>query len=274
MCISFIYVNPGNLSIKYKLVIANNRDEFYERTTLAANYWKSNDQIISGLDCDGATENGLHGTWLAISADDNIIKFGNLLNIAGEKKHSNGRGPIVSSFMSENLSVEDYNIRLLDVSQLYNSFNFVSAEINLKTNETKSFITSNVPHSSTIQLPYGFLGFSNSPYNKPYKKVQYGIPIFQEIVENQKDENLVTMLMTFLQSDKKCWPDEQLLERRGEFAEPLSSICVNAPDVGYGSRTRTIILVDEFNNVDYYEETLDSSNGEWLKTHLKLKPKT
>ena len=79
--------------------------------------------------------------------------------------------------------------------------------------------------------------------------------------------------MTFLQSDKKCWPDEELLERRGEFAEALSSICVNAPDVGYGSRTRTVILVDEFNNVDYYEETLDSSNGEWLKTHLKLKQK-
>lgn len=129
MCISFIYVNPGMISIKYKLVIANNRDEFFERSTLAANYWKSNNQIISGLDCDGATENGLHGTWLAITADSNIIKFGNLLNISGEKKHSNGRGPIVSSFMSEKLSVEDYNIRLLDASQLYNSFNFVSAEI-------------------------------------------------------------------------------------------------------------------------------------------------
>lgn len=130
MCISFIYVNPpGNHSIKYKLVIANNRDEFFERTTLPANYWKSNNQIISGLDCDGATKNGLHGTWLAITADENIIKFGNLLNISGEKKHSDGRGTIVSSFMSENISVEDYNIKLLDASQLYNSFSFVSAEI-------------------------------------------------------------------------------------------------------------------------------------------------
>ena len=90
-------------------------------------------------------------------------------------------------------------------------------------------------------------------------------------MEKQNDESLVTMMMTFLQSDKKCWPDKELLERRGEFAEPLSSIRVNAPDVGYGSRTRTVILVDEFNNVDYYEETLDSSNGEWLKTHLKLR---
>lgn len=80
--------------------------------------------------------------------------------------------------------------------------------------------------------------------------------------------------MTLLQSDKKCWPDQELLERKSEFAEPLSSIFVNEPDVGYGSRTRTIILVDDFNNVDYYEETLDSTNGEWLKTHLKLKPKT
>jgi uncharacterized protein with NRDE domain len=36
MCITFLFVNPGDSSIKYKLILINNRDEFYARETLNA----------------------------------------------------------------------------------------------------------------------------------------------------------------------------------------------------------------------------------------------
>lgn len=36
MCITFLFTNPGDSSIKYKLILINNRDEFYGRKTQSA----------------------------------------------------------------------------------------------------------------------------------------------------------------------------------------------------------------------------------------------
>ena len=33
MCITFLYLNPGDSSSKFKLILINNRDEFYSRLT-------------------------------------------------------------------------------------------------------------------------------------------------------------------------------------------------------------------------------------------------
>jgi uncharacterized protein with NRDE domain len=40
---------------------------------------------------------------------------------------------------------------------------------------------------------------------------------------------------------------------------------------GYGSRTHTVILVDELNNVDFIEVTMATPdpNGEWVTTRLQ-----
>jgi len=48
MCITFIYVN-NNVATKedYQVVIAFNRDEWFERPALPAHFW--NDDCISGL---------------------------------------------------------------------------------------------------------------------------------------------------------------------------------------------------------------------------------
>lgn len=36
MCITFLFTNPGDSSIKYKLILINNRDEYYARKTASA----------------------------------------------------------------------------------------------------------------------------------------------------------------------------------------------------------------------------------------------
>lgn len=47
MCIIFIssvqHMNGG-----YRLIIASNRDEYFDRPTLSANYWAENQNIIGG----------------------------------------------------------------------------------------------------------------------------------------------------------------------------------------------------------------------------------
>jgi uncharacterized protein with NRDE domain len=49
MCLIFISFHHHP---KYKLIVAGNRDEFYERKTAAANYWNDYPQILAGRDLE------------------------------------------------------------------------------------------------------------------------------------------------------------------------------------------------------------------------------
>lgn len=71
------------------------------------------------------------GTWLAASGRGGLIKFGALLNLTGEPKVKDaaGRGPIVSNYVNEHISNCDYTKQLIQNDESYNSFNFVSVEI-------------------------------------------------------------------------------------------------------------------------------------------------
>lgn len=81
------------------------------------------------------------------------------------------------------------------------------------------------------------LGFGNSPPTSTLKKVKAGLKQFEEIIhQNQSKEKLVSNLMSLLQDRQKHYPDSELLRRAPNWCEPLSSIGVQMPEVGYGSR--------------------------------------
>lgn len=272
MCITFLFTNPGGSSIKYKLVLINNRDEFYARKTEHATLHSTGDlKTIYSTDLDGS----VLGTWLGLSSCDGRIRVGNLANITGDEqnhKHGEklGRGPIVTDFIKSADSFETYNKELSKLSEEFNSFNFLSVEVN--KNDIKSVYISNTP--PVLQnVILGFGGLGNSPMSTPFKKVEVGTKHFQEVLELHNDasqEDLIEALLAILKDETKYYPDAELLARRRETAEPFSSITVRLP--GYGTRTRTVILVDMDNNVDYIEETMISEdpNGEWIRTHLKI----
>lgn len=67
------------------------------------------------------------------------------------------------------------------------------------------------------------------------------------------------------------FPDKELSRRVPEFTEKLASIHVRFPESGYGSRTRTVILIDHENHMDFIEETMVTADpdGEWKRTHIE-----
>lgn len=82
---------------------------------------------ISGKDLENGKEGG---TWLGISAKDNSIKVGALLNLPGEEKvpDARGRGPIVADYLTGQLNNFDYSDMLLRSKVQFNAFNLVSIE--------------------------------------------------------------------------------------------------------------------------------------------------
>lgn len=276
MCITFLYTNRNNdssIKYKYKLVLINNRDEFYARKTLKANIFKTESKdVIKVFGTDVETD--VVGTWLAVSKRNNdVVRIGNLLNVPGEivtirKQDLRGRGPIALDFVDTVDPIKVYNEKLCDVCTSYNSFNFLSVEINL--NDIKTFFISNATHSYE-ELLSAVIGASNSPIDTPFHKVVEGRKKFEKIIHDTKDKSkdeLVNELMNLLKCNDKHYPDEELLRRRGCDAELFSSIHVRCNEF-YGTRTRTIILVDNCNNIDYIEETMantDPENAIWERT--------
>lgn len=272
MCISFLFVNSGQYPINYKLILINNRDEYYARATQNATLSEETSELstIYGIDLAGAVK----GTWLGVSVREGMIRLGNLANVTGEENRGRrGRGPIVTDFIKGDETIEDYTNRLSSLSHEFSSFNFLSLE--MKSNDDmKMFYISNSP-KRLEKLSDGFIGLGNSPMNAPFKKVDVGTELFQGILESHKDKSkdeLVAALMDLLKSDTKHYPDEELLARRQETAERFSSIHVDFPEEGYGTRTRTVILVDQDFNLEYIEETMASEDpkGRWETTYLKI----
>lgn len=221
----------------------------------------------------------LGGTWLAVSSFNDTIKLASLLNIV-DTNHSHprkSRGAIVADFVTDkDVSIKEYNDSLNKDHDIYSSFNFVSIQLKNK-NQNSIFYQSNSPRH-TIELSdaetEGFFGFGNSPYEIPLKKVSHGLNLFKDTFHkhsNESKESLVASLMELLKDKKKCYPDAELKSHCPVWAKYLSSINVRAPD-DYGTRTRTVILVDQNNQVDYYEETMEGidPDGIWESSHITL----
>lgn len=289
MCILFVYVDDGSMAGRYRLILASNRDEFYTRPAKEAGPWEENDRIIGGRDMEPGREGG---TWLAIgNHPEGSIKLGALLNVTGENKANvtNGRGPIVANFLTGEMPSRKYSEALL-AQDNFGAFNFVSIELDATNAQVDCpegvpphrgggtvLHTSNAPHSIEQCRAGEALGFGNSTLQKPLQKVCRGKEQFAEIVAKRNvpfadTDAFVDDLMELLKSDVRHYPDPELTRRAGQHAEFLSSINVRMPNGSYGSRTRTVILIDHQNNMEFIEETLigtDPLNGEWQRSRME-----
>lgn len=288
MCISFLFINNPDepLSSNYKLILINNRDEYFARETQNASILDhENRKSIYAVDLAGA----VNGTWLGISKDIfGNIKVGNLANVTGNDEtdnvatgkpspHRRGRGPIVCDWInnSKELTVNQHAQELYEKAHEFNNFNFISAFVGT-TNKVESYYISNSPKSME-RLTQNFIGLGNSPLSSPFEKVRGGTEKFEEIVrksDNLSKEDMVKSFRSLLKSEEKYFPDEELINRKkAENVDPerFSSIKIELKDLGYGTRTHTIILVDKNNNIDYIEETARiDPEIEWITTELKL----
>lgn len=255
MCILFIYRNPNADANSYRLIAAANRDEFFKRPALPAHYWKQYSMCLGGVDMEPGKEGG---TWLALSTKG---KAGVILNLVNEshitKTPKKGRGTLINDYIISNESAESYLQKLHRENQVtgaYNPYNLIL--INLYTADVH-YLNSSLKSSGLKVCHDTILGFGNSDFEYPYKKVEAGKEKFSAIVNDAKisqQDHLIESLLQFLKSKERYLPDTELQKRSPKMFEDLSSIFVSIGD--YGTRTHTILLVNSFNQITFVEETL------------------
>jgi uncharacterized protein with NRDE domain len=142
----------------YKLIIAANRDEYYDRPTAQATFWEESPELLAGRDLRAG------GTWLGITKKGRIAAITNYRDPASIKDHALSRGKLVSNFLLGEKSPVDYLERLDQKADEYNGFSLIVGE------KDELYWYSN-RGDRPLNLSPGIYGLSNHLLNTPWPQL-------------------------------------------------------------------------------------------------------
>jgi len=239
----------------YKLIIAANRDEFYERPTAVLNNWENHPELFAGKDLEG------NGTWLGVTKKGKIAAITNYRDMSKIKNNAPTRGKLVIDFLLNEMPPEQYTNLLLETADDYNGYNLIYG------NSDDLYYLSNI-NKEPVKLSKGIYGLSNHLLDSPWPKVVKSKKIFSELI---KEDNPSKNKLFELLKDDEIYPDESLPETGlGIELERMVSPIFTVTEK-YGTRSSSVILIDVDNNVEFTEKSYDNKNKEWTTTSFSFK---
>jgi uncharacterized protein with NRDE domain len=251
MCLIFISLQEHP---NYKLIVAGNRDEFYNRKTATANYWTDYPQVLAGRDLEAG------GTWLGITKSGKISMLTNYRDPANINPAEPSRGHLVSDYLTSDITGQSYMQAIEKNGKKYNGFNLILG------NTEELFYYSNYG-DGVIKLSPGFYGISNHLLESPWPKVLIGKQkIAPALRQNSVDaEQLFEILYDDHVADDDKLPNTGLpLERE----RALSSMFIKTPN--YGSRCSTVVLVNRSNEVFFAERVYNLETFEYTTSTFRF----
>jgi len=228
---------------KYKLILAANRDEFYERPTEPPHFWKDAPHLLAGRDLVAAR------TWLGITRKGRIAAVTNYRDPANVKPNAPSRGKLVSDFLLGDLDSVSYVDLIRREKDRYNGFNLILGE------RDRIEWYSNRADKLTSLLP-GVYSLSNHLLDTPWPKVMRAKAMFEEIlyVERQFSSESLFLLL----KDQTVAPDATLPSTGVplEWERLLSPIFITSPT--YGTRSSSLVLIDKEDRVTFMDRTFIS----------------
>lgn len=251
MCLLLIsYLNHPD----YKLIIAANRDEFFKRPATPAHFWEKYPNLLAGKDIEAG------GTWLGITTEGKFSAITNYRDIKNLKQNAPTRGKLVTDYLLNYNSTSIFENELKENADLYNGYNLIFGNLNglnYFSNQT----------GILYELKSGIYGLSNHLLDTPWYKVEKSKTLFSKILTKKI---LSTDDFFEILSDKTISPDDLLpdtgLEKHVE--RTISAIFVSTPE--YGTRSSTVILVNNQNQVSFAEKSLNYETGRWIKSAFEF----
>ena len=228
----------------YKLILASNRDESYERPTAAASFWQDYPYILAGRDLLQK------GTWLGITKAG---RFAALTNVHDHSRklptHPVSRGKIIKDYLISNQPASVFLANLQKNQSNYVGFNLLVGDID-------HFWHFNNLTNQITSLPSGMHGLSNAGLNDPWPKVVKGKAYIQDFSSKHEPASPSDLLTAFADTTTVSNKNEVpwlSTEDPIEFESQNSQIFIKTPK--YGTVSTTILLVDHNNNVTFIERS-------------------
>jgi uncharacterized protein with NRDE domain len=222
----------------YRLILAANRDEFYDRPTAPIGFHEEAPHILAGKDLKSG------GTWLGVTKTGRICAITNFRDPERQLNDAPSRGILVENFLKGAEPPENYLKKVRKEGHKYNGFNLLAGD------ETDLFCFSNMSDEIT-ELSPGIHGLSNHLLDTPWPKVEKGKRGLKQILS----ENVIVPERIFeLLSDSSRPPDGELPETGVgiEWERILSPLFIKSEI--YGTRSSSIVLMGE-KSVTFIERT-------------------
>jgi uncharacterized protein with NRDE domain len=234
MCLIFVALD---VHPKYPVIIAANRDEFYDRPTAPAAFWPENPELLAGRDLRAG------GTWLGITRTGRIAALTNYRDPHDNRPDAPSRGLLVTGFLLSEEPPSGYLDRLANDASSYNGFNFLAGQ-------NRDFYWYSNRGDGIQKLSPGIHGLSNRLIDTPWPKVEKGKRKLEEIASSEK---VTTEDFFQLLSDRTMPADERLPDTGVglEWERILAPMFISSPT--YGTRSSTVILLDRSGRITFEE---------------------
>jgi uncharacterized protein with NRDE domain len=230
----------------HALVIAANRDEFYDRPTAPAAFWPDHPRILGGRDLRAG------GTWLAIDRTGRFAAVTNYRQGEREAAAPRSRGHLVSDYLSSGMDGGTHVAGVEREADRYNGFNLIAGD----ARELHWFSNR---EGRRRRLGPGIYGLSNHLLDTPWPKVTAGKGALSAALGGSGGD-LVSGLFALLSDRTKVGDDS--LPRTGiglAWERLLSSAFIASAE--YGTRSSTVVLVGRDGAVTFVERTF-GPNGD------------
>jgi len=224
------------------LIIAANRDEFYQRPTAPASFWKDHPEILAGRDLLQM------GTWFGITKKGRFAALTNYRDPDLEETGEFSRGEIVRSFLVGEQTPKEFLQTLKSDREKYAGYNVLIG------NGDELYHYNNILDESN-KITAGTHGLSNATLDTPWPKVVRGKQMLQDYVSNNNEIDSNELFRITSNSEQA---NDEDLPNTGvgiELERILSPLFITSPE--YGTRSSTVLLVDKHNNVIFNERTYE-----------------
>ena len=227
-----------------QLIVAANRDEFFNRPALPMAEWPDHPGLYAGKDLDQG------GTWMGVTDKRRFAALTNIRAPGEGPAEPLSRGHLVLDFLTSDLSSADYMAALADKAERYGLFNLLCSD------GEALWYAHNYPQFESRPLQPGLYGLSNAHLNTPWPKTELARQQLSEWLK-QPDSDLPGQLL----SRREPFADE-LLPITGVpqvWEKMLSSQFIRTPS--YGTRCSTAISISD-HSIKLEEVTWDEQGNQ------------
>lgn len=225
------------------LIVAANRDEFYDRPALPADWWDDHPDVYAGRDLQGG------GTWLGISRNGRFSALTNIRAPSEKLMDAPSRGALVADYLAGRAGPQAYVSEVDAHAQRYNGFNLLvgdGRQLVWYSNRKKEDPRNGKP------LAPGIYGLSNDALDSPWPKVVRTKAQFASLLCQGAPREAFFEMLTDTSRASDC-----RLPKTGvgiEMERLLSSVLIESTN--YGTRTSTVVQIDDLNGAELHERVI------------------
>jgi uncharacterized protein with NRDE domain len=221
MCLIVFAWRPGH---PQPLVLAANRDEFYERATLPLGEWQEAPGVYAGRDLLAG------GTWLGVTTGG---RFAALTNIRDPRQPlgERSRGELPLQFLRGDSDAEVFLAELQPRLEQYSGFN-------LLLGDRHALYFFNSEQGEIRRLMPGLYGLSNADLDTPWPKVLRSTAALASTLDDPQPAQLLAMLGDRQQPPRALLPDTGI---GIDWEMLLATVFIVGP--GYGTRASSALVM-------------------------------